>query len=107
MAHESESLLDELDGAFVEDFEVVRGVGSLPRSLSEPLNVVLNAIDVFHVFLFRVSVIESQVAFAVVIFGSTKVESDGLSVTNVQVTIRLRRESGENQVVELFVSFLQ
>ena len=61
---------------------------------AQPFDVFFDGIDVFVVFFFRVGVVETQVAQAVVNISQTEVQADGFGVADVQVTVRLRREAG-------------
>ena len=66
---------------------------------TEPADVILDGVDVLHVFLGRVCVIKSEVTSAAVLFGQPEVQTDTLDVSDVKVTVRLRRESGDDGVV--------
>ena len=95
------TLLDEADSQVVELLEVVAGVVDLPPTEAEPLDVALDAIYVLHVLLSRISVVETQVADAVVLLRNTEVHADSLDVTDMQVAVRLGRETRLNTSVVL------
>ncbi len=90
-----QALPDERLGEGVEPVEIVRGVKAavLPVE-AEPAHVLLDGVDVFHLFLGRVGVVEAQVALAAVIPGQAEIEADGLGVADVQVAVGLGREAG-------------
>ena len=70
---------------------------------TQPADVFFDRIHVLGVFFFRVGVVETQVAFATKLLGNPKVQTDRFGVTNVQIAIGLRRESGLDSAVVLFV----
>ena len=43
---------------------------------SEPFDVVLNGFNIFHLFLFRVGVVEAEIALATVFLSDAKIEAD-------------------------------
>ena len=61
---------------------------------AQPLNVFFDGVDVFVVFFFRVGIVKTQVAQAVVNIRQTEVQADGFCVADVQVTVWLGRETG-------------
>ena len=61
---------------------------------TQPLDVFFDGVDVFVVFFFRVGIVKTQVAQAIVNISQTEVQADGFGVTDVQIAIRLGRETG-------------
>src|SRR5699024_1524287 len=59
-----------------------------------PLNVVFDRIDILDIFFYRVSVVETQVALAFIVLGDPEVQADRFRMANMQIAIRLRRETG-------------
>ena len=57
---------------------------------AQPLDVVLDRVDVLDVFLDRIGVVEAQVAVAAELVGDAEVEADRLGVPDVQVAVRFR-----------------
>jgi hypothetical protein len=49
--------------------------------------------------LFGIGVIETQIAFALVIFCQPEIQTDRLGVANVQISVRFRREAGDDALV--------
>lgn len=78
-----ESLCDEVFSPEVELLEVVGGVELLSPLESEPLDVLLNGVDVFDVLLCWVRVVESEVCFPSVSLGEPEIDADGLCVSDV------------------------
>ena len=63
--------------------------------VAHPANVFHDCVDIFILFLDRIGVVKSQIAGAIGAFlRNTKIEAERFSVTDMQVTIRLRRKTG-------------
>ncbi len=89
--------LDQLNGVRMHAVEVVRClVVVLPPVETEPADVFLDRIDVLDLFLGRVGVVHAQVAAALILQREAEVEADGLGVADVQVAVRLRRETRDD-----------
>ena len=61
---------------------------------AKPRNIFLDGIHVLHILLDRVGVIEAEVAETVIFLCNSEIETDGLGVSDVQVAVRFRRETG-------------
>jgi hypothetical protein len=86
-------LLDEHDGIFIELIKIVRCIIQPIAPIEpEPSDVLHDGIYIFNILLARISVIESQIAEAFIFSGESKVEADGLGMSDMEVTIRLRGE---------------
>ena len=59
---------------------------------AKPLNVFLDEVDVAGLFLGRIGIVKTQVAFAAIFLGKSKIQADRLGMTDVQIPIRLRRK---------------
>lgn len=99
-------MFDELNCVVVEFVEVVRTMGDFPGFIAHEFDVLFDVLDVLDVFFGRISVVKSQVTLAFVSFGHHKVETHGLAVTYMQISVGLRRESSQDNVSELVISFL-
>ena len=94
LVHVGQAALNEVDGQVEQLLEVVgRVIDFLPLE-AEPADVFHDGIDVFHVFLHGIGVIEAEVARAAVPLGDAEVDADGLGVADVQVAVGLGRETG-------------
>ena len=89
-----ETALDELFGPLVQLLEVVGGVKLFVPMESEPLDVLLDGVHVFGILLGGVGVVVTEVGHAAVLLREAEVQADGLGVAEVQVAVRLRRETG-------------
>ena len=74
--------------------EVIGGVVFVTPLVAKPLDVLFDGIDVLHVLLGGVGVVEAQVAHTAMLGGDAEVEADGLGVADVKVTVRLWGEAG-------------
>ena len=73
--------------------EIVGSVVYVTPFETEPRDVVENVLNVLVVLLCRIGVVEAQVAHSIVLFSHAEVHADSLSVSDVQITIRLWRET--------------
>ena len=60
---------------------------------AKPANAVENAIDIFLVFLHRIRVVKAHMAVPAVVARKTEIEADALGMADVEVSVRLRRET--------------
>ena len=65
---------------------------------AEPLHVFADGIDIFHIFLGRVRVVEAEVRKATELLGGTEVQADGLGMANVNVAVRFGRETRQHVI---------
>ena len=80
---------DQFYGKIPKLLEVIGSVVFVTPLVAKPLDVLFDGIDVLHVLLGGVGVVEAQVAHAAVLCSDAEVEADGLGVANVEVTVRL------------------
>ena len=88
------SLLDEPYSKVPELLEVVAGIVDVSPLETEPLNIVLDALDVFSIFFNGVGVVEAQVALTAVFLGQSEVDGNGFGVSDMQVAVWLWWETG-------------
>ncbi|MCY1398408.1 hypothetical protein D9M71_134380 [compost metagenome] len=97
VADERLASLDQLDRPLMQLVEVAGGITNIASPLeTQPLHVALDGVDVLLVFLGRVGVVEAQVAVTAELLGQAEVQADRLGMADVQVTIGLRRETGND-----------
>ena len=90
------ALPDQVDRILVELFEIVgREVQRVP-SEAEPADVVFDRVDVLDVLLRRVGVVEPEVAGAAEVARDAEIETDGLGVADVEITVRLGRKARDD-----------
>ena len=88
------SLLDEPHGKVPEFLEIVAGIVDVGPLEAKPLDVVLDTLDIFGVFLDGIRIVETEVTLTTVFLGQTEVDGDGLGVSDVQIAVGLRWETG-------------
>ena len=95
VADVGKALLDQFDGKLVVLFKVIRAVEEAVAPVeAQPVNVLLDRVDVLGVLLRRVGVVHAQVAQAAELFRRAEIDRQRLAVADVQVPVRLRREAG-------------
>lgn len=81
----------------------------MPGFVAQPVDDILDVIDELVVLLAGVGVIKSEVAVTIVLLGNREHKSDSFSVSNVEVTIGLWREPGDDfalgELLMLFQEF--
>ena len=87
------AFLDEADGKVPKLLEIIRCIIFVAPLVAQPLDILLDGFYVFHVFLRGVGVVETQVAYASVSGCDAEIKADGLGMSDVQVSVRLRREA--------------
>ncbi len=92
--------LDKSDGRFIELIEVIGRVAEavLPVE-AQPADVPLDRLDILLALLAGIGVVEAQKRTAAVLGSHAEVQADGFRMPDVQETIRLRREAGDDGVV--------
>ena len=74
------SFLDEADSEVPQLLEIIRSVIFIAPLEAQPLDILLDRLYVFHVFLRRVRIVEAQVAHAAVFLGDAEVHADGFGM---------------------------
>ena len=102
------ALFYELDGAFIDEVKVAGGVEDLIPLVAEPLDILLDGVDILDVLLGGVGVVKAQVAFAAVFLRRAEIYADSLCVADMQVAVRLGWETGLNSgvdpILEIFIN---
>ena len=94
------ALLDEKDSTLVHLLKIVGGEEQPVLVVgTQPLHVRLDGLHKLHLLLGGVGVVEAKVEFAAVLFRQPVVQQNGLGVSDVQVAVGLRRETGLHVVV--------
>ena len=88
------ALFDEHDSQVIELLEIIGGIEDLTPFESEPCDIAFDGLYVLGVLFGGVGVIKTQVTNAVVFLGDPKVHAYGFDVADMQVAVRLRRETG-------------
>ena len=68
----------------------------------EPVDVFLDGVHVFDVFLGGIGVVHAQIADAAEFAGDAEVEADGFGVADVELAVGFGRKAGVNEGIALF-----
>ena len=90
------SLHDEPLGKVPKFLEVIARIVHIIPLEPQPFDVVLDALDVFRIFLRRICIVEAEVTFAAILLCDTEVKRDGLRVSDVKIAVRFGRETRLN-----------
>ncbi len=91
------AVADELHRAIVDLPEIVGGVGEpVAPFVAEPVHPLDDRVHELLVLLYRIRVVEAQVALAAVLLGDPEIEADGFRVADVQIPVRLGRETRDD-----------
>ena len=93
------ALFDQQLGVFIALVEIVAAVvHAAVGDGAQPLQILLDAVDILHILVGGVGVVKAQVELAAVLLGDGVVDVDGLRAADVQIAVGLGREAG----VDLF-----
>ena len=102
LVHEGLALPDQVHRTVVEELKVVAGeVEVFSPVTTQPLDIFLNAVDIFLLFLGWIGIIEAQMKLRPgrgVFPRNPPAQADRLGMPDVQVTIRLRRKPPSHSV---------
>ena len=90
----SQAFLYQKFGPLVELFEIVGGIVLLGPVEAQPVDVLLDGVDILGVLLDGVGVVEAQVGLAAVLLRQSEINAYRLGVADVQVAVGFRRETG-------------
>src|SRR4051812_29965198 len=92
--------LDQRLGELVELVEIVGGeiLVRLPLE-AEPVNGLLDGVDVFLLFLRRIGIVEAKMAAAAVLLRQAEIQADRLGVAEMKIAVRLGRKPGDDLLV--------
>ena len=89
---------DHLLGPLVELVEIIGGIEFLLPLEAQPVDVLLDGVHIFGVFLGRIGIVITEVGLSAIFLCQAEIKADALRVTEVQIAVRLRRETGHDAV---------
>ena len=102
VAHKGLAGPDELNCPLIELVEVVGGVKDPIFPIkTQPANIVDNGINVLGFFLGGIRIVKAQIGLAAKLRGQAKVQADGFSMSNVEITIGFGWKAGMDASCEL------
>ena len=92
------AILDELHSAFIAGLKVVRAVEYAARRLlaGQPVDILPDGVYILGILFDRIGVVIPEVELAAVFLRDRPVDEDRLRRADVQIAVRLGRESGMN-----------
>ncbi len=95
LAYVGQALFDQLDRQLVGLLKIVRAVVEAVAPVeAQPVDVLLDRVDELGIFLGGVGVVHAEVAQAAEMLGRAEVDRQGLAVADMQIAVRLGRETG-------------
>ena len=86
---------DQLQRTLIHRVEIIRSKEHTVLEIrSEPFHVSADGFHEFPLFLCRVSVIIAEIELPAILLRQSEVQKDRLRMSDVQVSVRLRRETG-------------
>ncbi len=85
---------DQFQGEVPQLLEIVGRIVDVPPLVTQPFDILQDGVNIFHILLHRVGVIEAEVADTAIFLCNPEIDADGLGMAYVQVTVRLGREAG-------------
>ena len=88
---------DQLHRVFIKFFKIIRSEEQFVFPVrAEPADVLHDGLHVFGIFLCRIRVVETQMEGSSVFLRGAVVQADGLGMSDVQISVRFRRETGHD-----------
>lgn len=83
----------QLECKFIELSEIITGIRDAIRLETQPSNRLEYALEISGLFRFRVRVIVSQITMSTMVCRVTKIDKDGLGVSNMKIAVWFGRET--------------
>ena len=105
------SLADQLQGALIHHVEIVgRKVQVILPVRPQPFHIFLDGLHELRVLLGGIGIVKPQMEGAVIFLRQSGIQKNGFGVSDVEISVRLRRETGADFTVhsfrQVFIYFL-
>ena len=91
----SKTFFDQLHRILVVFFKIITAVIEAVAPVeAEPVDILLDGVDVFGILLGGVRVVHAQIADTAELFSRTEVDDQRLAMTDVKIAVGLRRKTG-------------
>ena len=98
VVHIRKTPLDKVFGPLIELVEIITGIQFLVPLEAQPLDVFLDGIHIFRVFLGGIGIVVAEVGFAAVFLCEAEIEADALGMSQVQIAVGFRGKTGHDGV---------
>lgn len=98
--------LDEKDGFLIGRLKIIAAEIDVLRRIAKPFEVFKNSVDIFRPFVDGIGVIEAEVGITAEASGQFEVIDDGPCMADVQIGVRLRRETRDDLLDAAFLEVL-
>ena len=88
------SLFDEPYGKVPKLLEIVAGVVNVRPLEAKPLDIILDALNIFCILLYWIRIVEAQVALTAIFLGKSEVDGNSLSMTDMKIAVWLWWKTG-------------
>jgi len=88
-----ETLLDKLLCPLIELVEIVRGISLVLPLEAEPLDILLDRVNVLRILFYRVCIVEAEIGLSAIFLCESEIDADALRMADVKISVRLRRET--------------
>ncbi len=93
VVHICQTFRNQLFRPDIKLVEIIGGIVLFSPLETQPVDILTDRIHIFGVFFHRIRVIEAQIALSVVFLRHAEVQTDGLGVAYMKVSIGLRRKT--------------
>ena len=101
------SRANQLLSIAVELFKIVAGIKRfIPPLKTQPRHILHDGIHILGVLTSGIGIIKAKVAGPLRLLGNAKIQTDGLGVTDVEVTVGFRRKPGHDTAVFAFLKIV-
>ena len=93
-----QALLDQFLSPLVELIEIIRCISFVLPLETEPLDILLDRVYILCILLYRIRIIETEICLSALFLCKAEVYADTLSMSDVKVSVWLRRETCHDRV---------
>jgi hypothetical protein len=105
--HIGQSFTDKLQSPRIKGIEVIRSVAKRGPGKTQPADILFYGLHIFRFFLGRVRIIETKITGASKSFRKTKVETYGLCMPYMEISVGLRGKAGDYRFHTLCIQIIR
>src|SRR5260370_6322429 len=88
------AILDQFDGPLVKLVEIIGRVEKAIPLKAQPIHVGFDRLNVFGFLLLGIGIVKAKICVSTKFVGQTEIDADRLGMADMQIAVRLGRESG-------------